>query len=96
MDADLRDGIYALETQRIIGCAFAVINAVGHGFHEKPYEAALAVNYRHHGISFVQQAHFPLYYRDVQIGEHIPDLIAFGKVIVETKTIAAITDHEIG
>jgi hypothetical protein len=26
------------ETRQIIGCAFDVINEVGHGFHEKIYE----------------------------------------------------------
>ena len=31
------------ETRRILGCAFDVLNEVGHGLHEKIYEDALTV-----------------------------------------------------
>lgn len=96
MDADGRDGIHVRETEIIIGCAFAVLNSLGHGFHEKPYEEALAVEFRHHGIPFAQQARYPLHYRQVKVGEYIPDLIVFEKVIVDTKTIERITDHDVG
>jgi GxxExxY protein len=96
MDADGRDGIHVLETERIIGCAFTISNSLGHGFHEKPYEEALVVEFRYLGIPFVQQARFPIHYRDCKVGEYIPDLIVFGKVIVDTKTIERITDHEVG
>ncbi|MEP4048150.1 MAG: GxxExxY protein [Luteolibacter sp.] len=96
MDADGRDELHVLETEKIIGCAFAVMNAIGHGFHEKPYEEALVVDFQHHGIPFLQQARYPINYRGIKVGEYIPDLIVFGKVVVDTKTIERITDHEIG
>ena len=96
MDADGRDGIHLAETERIIGCAFAVLNSLGHGFHEKPYEEALVVDFQHHGIPVLQQARYPLHYRAVKVGEYIPDLVVFGKIIVDTKTIERITDHEVG
>ena len=32
----------------------------------------------------------------MKVGEFIPDLIVSGKVVVDTKTIPRITDHEIG
>jgi GxxExxY protein len=96
MDTDGRDGIHVMETERIIGCAFAVLNALGHGYHEKPYEEAIVVDFRHHGISFDQQARYPILYRDSKVGEYIPDLIVFGKVVVDAKTIDRITDHEVG
>jgi GxxExxY protein len=93
MDAD---GLYAKETEAIIGCAFSVLNALGHGFHEKPYENGLVVEFRHRGIPHTQQPRYPLIYRDELVGEYIPDLIAFAKVVVDAKTIDRITDHEIG
>jgi GxxExxY protein len=96
MDADGRDGIHVKETELIIGCAFSVHNALGHGFHEKPYEEALAVEFRFQGIPFTQQGRFPIHYREVKVGEYIPDLVVFGKVIVDTKTMDRITDHEVG
>ena len=90
------DGIHVKETEIIIGCAFAVLNSLGHGFHEKPYGEALAVGFRHQDIPFVQQARYPLRFRQVKVGEYIPDLIVFEKPIVDTKAIDRITDHEIG
>ncbi len=96
MDADGRHGIHVMETERIIGCAFAVLNALGHGFHEKPYEEALVVDFRYHEIPFAQQARYPITYRHSKVGEYVPDLVVFGKVVVDTKTIDRITDHEVG
>ena len=96
MNADGRDELHVLETEKIIGCAFSVINTLVHGFYEKPYEEALVVDFQYHGISFLQQPRYPIHYRDVEVGEYIPDLIAFGKIVVDTKTIPRITDHEIG
>jgi len=96
MNADGRDRIHVLETERIIGCAFAVLNEVGHGFHEKVYENALLVEFGHQKIDCLQQPRFPVNYRETKVGEFIPDLIAFDSVIVDTKTIPRIADHEIG
>jgi GxxExxY protein len=96
MNADVREEIHVLETERVIGCAFSVLNAVGHGFHEKVYENALVVEFGHQEIHFLQQPRFPVHHREIKVGEFIPDLIAFGKVVVDTKTIPRITDHEIG
>ena len=96
MDADGREGIHVLETERIIGSAFSVLNAVGHGYHEKIYENAMVVEFLHQDIHFLQQARFPVHHREIKVGEFIPDLIGFGKVIVDAKTITKITDHEIG
>ncbi|MDP4846565.1 MAG: GxxExxY protein [Akkermansiaceae bacterium] len=84
------------ETDTIIGCAFAVLNDFGHGYHEKPYENSLVVEFEHRDIPYLQQPRYPITYRDKQVAEYIPDLIAFNKVIVDTKVIERITDHEIG
>ena len=84
------------ETEKIIGFAFAVLNEVGHGLHEKIYENSLVVMFKLNSISFGQQRRFPVLFQGVQVGEFIPDLIAFGSVIVDTKVIDRITDHERG
>ncbi len=93
MDADFS---FKTETDAIIGAAFAVLNEIGHGFHEKPYENALVVEFTQREISFVQQPRYPMLYRGVKISEFVPDLIAFDKVVIDTKTIERITDLEIG
>ena len=84
------------ETHQMLGCAFNVLNEIGHGLNEKLYENALVVEFKLRGISFEQQRRFPVLYKTVQIGEFIPDLIAFASVIVDTKVIDRITDHERG
>jgi len=89
-------GLHVKETEMIIGCAFTVLNDLGFGFHEKPYENALVIEFKYRGIPHSQQPCFPLSYRNEKVGEYIPDLIAFEKIIVDAKTIERITDHEIG
>ncbi len=84
------------ETEEIIGSAFAILNELGHGFHEKPYENSLAVEFGFRNIPFVQQPRYPIIYRGVMVSEYVPDLIAFGRIIVDTKVIERITDLEIG
>ena len=88
--------LYQQETHRIIGCAMEVSNSLGHGFHEKIYENALVVEFGMQNIPVVQQPNFPVVYKNTEVGKYIPDLICFETIIVDTKTIEQITDHEIG
>ena len=84
------------EVFRIVGIAMEVLNEVGHGLHEKPYENAMVVEFGFQKIAYSQQARFPVVYKGVQIHEYVPDLIAFEAVVVDTKVIDRITDHERG
>ncbi len=86
------------ETHRIIGCAFEVLNEVGHGFYEneKIYENALVVEFGMQGIACEQQRRFDVLYKKHPVGFYAPDLIAFGQVVVDAKTIEKITDEERG
>ena len=84
------------ETEKIIGFAFEILNEVGHGLSEKIYENSLTVLFKLNQIVFDQQRRFPIFFRGIEVGEFIPDLIAFGLVIVDTKVIDRITDHERG
>lgn len=78
----------------IVGCAFEVLNELGHGLVEKPYENSLVVEFELRGISFYQQKRFPVLYKSVNVGNYVPDLIAYDSVIVDTKVIDKITNHE--
>jgi GxxExxY protein len=84
------------ETEKIIGFSFDVLNEIGHGLDEKVYENSLVVLFKLNRIAFDQQRRFPVFFRSVQVGEFVPDLIVFGSVIVDTKVIDRITDHERG
>jgi GxxExxY protein len=96
MDTNERELIFKDEVYAIISCCLEIINGIGHGLHEKPYENAMAVEFRHRGIPFEQQRSFAVVWRDIQVGEFIPDLIAYGKIVVDTKTIDRITHIERG
>ena len=84
------------EVYQIVGAAMEVLNGLGPGLNEKPYENALVVEFRLRRIPFVQQQRFDVRYKGVSVGEYVPDLIAFNAVVVDAKVIEAITDHERG
>lgn len=84
------------EVYRVVGAAMEVLNEVGHGLHEKPYENGLVVEFGLAGIPFSQQSRHPVVYKGVQIHEYVPDLIVFGSIVVDAKVIDRITDHERG
>ena len=84
------------QTRAIIGCAMEVMNVLGHGFLEKVYENALCVEMRLCKIQYLQQPRYEVRYKSEQVGEYIPDLIVSDSLVVDAKTIDAITDHEIG
>ena len=93
---DANDLLLKEEVYRIVGAAFSVLRELGHGLHEKPYENALVVEFGLLGVAFEQQRRFPVIYKTVHVAEYVPDLIAFGCVIVDTKVIDSITEHERG
>ncbi|NOY00714.1 MAG: GxxExxY protein [Verrucomicrobia bacterium] len=96
MRSDKGELIYKEEVFQVVGCAMEVLNELGHGLLEKPYENALVVEFGLNKISFEQQSRFSIVYKGVKVGEYIPDLIVFDKVVVDTKTIDRITNVEKG
>ncbi len=95
MDTDKGFEAEAL-TREIIGCSMEVLNLLGHGLLEKPYENALAVEFGLRQIQFSQQPRYEVIFKGVNVGEYIPDLIVENRIIVDTKVIDRITDHELG
>jgi len=88
--------LYKDEVFQIVGCAIEVLNTLGHGIVEKPYENALVVEFRIREIPFRQQPVFDVLYKGNKVGLFVLDLIAFDAVVVDTKVIDRITDHERG
>ena len=96
MDPDDPKLLFRQEVFQIVGCAIEVLNCLGHGIVEKPYENALVVEFRLRGIPFQQQPFFDVVYKETKVGLFIPDLSAFETVVVDTKVIDRISDHERG
>jgi GxxExxY protein len=83
-------------TFKINGCAMDVLNSVGHGFHEKIYENAMAIAFTKAGLEFSQQRHYDICYEGQNVGTFVPDFVVEDKIIVELKTIDQITNNEKG
>jgi GxxExxY protein len=77
-------------SERIIGCAFRVMNTLGSGFLEKVYENALAHELRKAGLHVSQQHAIVVRYDDVIVGEYAADLLVEGTVVVELKAVKAL------
>jgi GxxExxY protein len=96
MDTNEKKLLLKEEVFQIVGSAMEVLNELGHGLHEKPYEKALVVEFGLRKIPFRQQPQFEVVYKAVVVGLFVPDLVAFDCVVVDAKVIEQITDHERG
>jgi GxxExxY protein len=96
MESSERKLLFKDEVFQIVGAAIEVLNTLGHGIVEKPYENALVVEFQLRGIPFRQQPIFDVFYKGNKVGVFVPDLVTFEAVVVDTKVIDKITDHERG
>jgi GxxExxY protein len=80
----------------VIGSAIEVMKELGHGLHEKPYENAMVVEMGLRGLTWQQQPRYDVFYKGVLVSEYVPDLIVANAVVVDSKVIDRITDHERG
>jgi GxxExxY protein len=96
MDTNEEKLLFKDEVFQIIACAIEVLNTLGHGIVEKPYENALVVEFELRQIPFKQQPTFDVLYKGQKVGTFFPDLIVFNSIVVDTKVIDRITDHERG
>lgn len=79
-------------SETIIGCAYAVGNALGNGFLEKVYENALLLELCEKHLNVKQQYPINVFYKNVVVGEFIADLLVENKVLIELKTVKAIDE----
>ena len=79
-------------SERIIGCAMIVSNALGSGFLEKVYENALAHELRKACLTVAQQHGIVVRYDGIIVGEYAVDLLVEESVIVELKATRTVAD----
>jgi GxxExxY protein len=82
-------------SQKIIGAAMTVLNALKPGLDEKVYENALVLEMKAVGLRVQRQIQFPVHYRNTLVGTLVPDLIVEDKVVVDTKVVACFTESHI-
>ncbi|MGE5475117.1 MAG: GxxExxY protein [Bacteroidales bacterium] len=86
MRADLPQRLDLL-TEAIIGAAFAVSNALGHGFLEIVYQNALVEELACQGFAVAKERPYPVFYRGKTVGNYVADIVVEDSVIVELKAI---------
>jgi GxxExxY protein len=79
-------------TERVIGWAYRVGNALGYGFLEKVYENALKHELEKAGLQVRQQFPIPVMYDGVLVGSFDADLLVEEIVLVELKSVRAFDD----
>jgi GxxExxY protein len=88
MQEEERNGI----TEKVIGAAFKVGNALGCGFLEKVYENALAHELRKDGLRVVQQHPVPVWYDGALVCDFYADLLVNEEILIELKAVEAFAD----
>lgn len=82
-------------TEKVIGAAFEVHRELGHGFLEKVYEDALALELAKRGVTVVSQAPIEVRYKGEPLGAYFADLLVDGAVICEIKAVKTLAaEHE--
>jgi len=83
-------------TDIIIGGAYRVYNTMGFGFLESVYEKCMLIELAKAGIEAASQKPVPVYYNDELVGDFRADIVVGDSVIVELKSVSAITKaHEV-
>lgn len=82
-------------TERVIGRAYVVGNALGGGLLEKCYENALAHELRKLGFDVVQQAPLQVMYDGIVVGEYFADILVNDELVIEVKAARAIDDAHV-
>lgn len=83
-------------TERVIGCAFKVHNALGCGHKEKVYENAMTVLFRRESLPYGQKIPYAVTFMDEHVGLYEADLVVMERVIVELKAIKQIEEEHVG
>ncbi len=87
--------LYKKEVYAIVGAAMEVYNTLGSGFLEGVYQEASEIEFGLRGIPFVAQQEIPITYKGRRLKKcYVPDLIVYGKIIVELKAISEIGPRE--
>jgi len=79
-----------------MGAVFEVYKELGHGLGEEIYQESLEMELTDQGIPFSSKQELSVFYKGRRLQKHyIPDLHAFGEIIVELKSVKALLpEHE--
>ena len=84
--------VYEEESYQIRGALYEVYRVLGNGFLEEVYQNAVETELKLRGIEFKAKQELRVIYKGNDCGLYIPDLICYGKIIVELKAVETL--HE--
>jgi len=83
-------------SEKIIASAYNVHNELGHGFLEKVYKKALAVELEEAGLNYKLEIPLQVTYHKRIVGEYFADIVVDDKIILEIKAVSKIEPvHEV-
>lgn len=82
-------------TEKVIGCAFKVMNALGVGFLERVYENALVIEVNKIGLKLQQQVPIAVFYDDEEVGKYVAGVIVDGKLLLELKVVKQLSESRV-
>ena len=90
----MKDLLFADETYAIRGACIEVYKEKGCGFLEAVYQECLEIEFELCSAPFVSQTKLELEYKGRKLrSTYQPDLICFGKIVVELKAVSTLTDE---
>lgn len=87
--------IYEELSNKILKAYFTVKNTLGKGLEEKVYENALCIEFDEMGIPYVRQKRLSIDYKGQIVGDYFADIWVDDKIILELKSVPAITEEHI-
>ena len=82
-------------TNKLIGCFYAVYNALGYGFLESVYQSALVIELRKQGFRVTCQQPFTVHYDGHIVDEFVADIVVDDLVVLELKAVRTLMpEHE--
>lgn len=82
--------LYEELTDKIINAAIEVHNTLGSGFLEKVYENSLILELMSRDLLVEQQKNVKVFYKGLEVGNYIADIIVENKVVIELKSVKSL------
>ena len=92
----MKPEIHKDEGYKLMGAAFDVYNEQGYGLAEEIYQESLEMELEARGVTYQSKHELLCFYKGRQLKKrYVPDLFAFGCLVVELKAVTALApEHE--
>jgi len=88
------DILFKDECYKINSCIYEVNKKLGSGFLEAVYQEALEIELKRKNIPFISQQELEILYDGIPLTKkYIADIVCYGKIIIEIKSVSEITNQ---